>query len=235
MMTNMEPTSPASQATRVAHELLRRIQDEELKVGDRLPSERNLAEELEVSRPVVREALRTLAAFDLVDVQVGRGAFVSSGWEGPSPFTEPSPDDLLDVIDAREVLEHGALRLGSARATRRDSQKVRRIVDELQKAVRAGRETDELDFQLHSEIVRCSHSTALIRMWSDLDGRIRRSVRFSPHGLKMSEELLRLHCLLADGILENRLDDAIQASATMCDENRQFLISALNGKGRRRT
>ncbi|MDE3229632.1 MAG: FadR family transcriptional regulator, partial [Chloroflexota bacterium] len=64
---------------RIVAYIQQRIERGELRSGDRLPAERELAAQLGVSRTVLREALHTLAAYGLVDLQHGRGVFVAAG------------------------------------------------------------------------------------------------------------------------------------------------------------
>src|SRR5213080_3405535 len=59
--------------------LAARIAEGDLRVGDRLPAERELADELDVSRGTIRQALDALAARGLVERGIGRGTFVAAG------------------------------------------------------------------------------------------------------------------------------------------------------------
>jgi GntR family transcriptional regulator len=72
------PSSPLPAWAQIEEELCARIQSGDLKVGARLPPERDLAELLGVSRGTVRQALQALAARGLVKRGVGRGTFVAS-------------------------------------------------------------------------------------------------------------------------------------------------------------
>ncbi|CAN5858393.1 FadR/GntR family transcriptional regulator [soil metagenome] len=93
--------------------------------GERLPSERQLADELQVSRPIVREALRVLVERNLVEVLPGRGAFVrnSRAIDGASRFDSiyrlgnATPRDL---VEARTMLECTSAALAAERATNLD-------------------------------------------------------------------------------------------------------------------
>jgi len=71
---------------RIYEDIVRQIQgliaERQLQPGDRLPSERELAELLSVSRASVREALRVLSAMGLVEVRSGDGTFVR---QAPAP------------------------------------------------------------------------------------------------------------------------------------------------------
>lgn len=84
----------------------------ELAAGDRLPNERTLADQFEVSRTVIREALKTLAVRGLVEVRPGQGTFVVDA-TGDSLsrslqsmlFLDQSDDPLEGLLEVREVLE----------------------------------------------------------------------------------------------------------------------------------
>jgi GntR family transcriptional repressor for pyruvate dehydrogenase complex len=99
----------------------------ELVPGDRLPPERELATQLGVSRTALREALHTLAAQGLVDLQHGRGVFITAGSAqaaaqrlSQSLGTDDSPARLHDLFEIRRTLEGAAAEWATQRAT--DSQ-----------------------------------------------------------------------------------------------------------------
>jgi DNA-binding FadR family transcriptional regulator len=96
--------------------------------GERLPSERELAKQLEVSRPTVREALRSLARTGYLQTLRGRsgGTYVLEWRTDPSDervraLAREMGDDLLDALDFRLVVEPGAAALAAARATAADA------------------------------------------------------------------------------------------------------------------
>lgn len=121
----------------VARTIQRRILAEDVDPGDRLPSEKQLTAELEVSRPVVREALRLLEAMGMVKVKKGRGGgiFVSHG------FHEPWRNSLLALIEngrvsfdhvfeVRDAIEPFVAVQACKRATESELSRIRsRIVD----------------------------------------------------------------------------------------------------------
>jgi DNA-binding FadR family transcriptional regulator len=86
---------------RVLHLLLERIQDREWAVGERLPSERTLAEELSASRATVRGALRQLLAQGLVEIRGGSGCYLRSSNLPPArPQAPENPGDGLVHLEA---------------------------------------------------------------------------------------------------------------------------------------
>jgi DNA-binding FadR family transcriptional regulator len=92
----------ASQA--VSDQLTALIETGDLQVGDRLPSEKELAQSLGVSRPVVREALERLRALGLVVSRTGRGSFVAAQRaRGPLLLGQYSGADLHEVRSFLEI------------------------------------------------------------------------------------------------------------------------------------
>jgi len=79
MRRRLHRDSPVPVWAQIEEALAARIGRGELKVGDRLPAERDLADELHVSRGTIRQALDALAARGLVERGVGRGTFVAAG------------------------------------------------------------------------------------------------------------------------------------------------------------
>jgi GntR family transcriptional repressor for pyruvate dehydrogenase complex len=214
----------ATQRSRIADDLLAAIRSNKYPVGTKLPSERTLAEEYGVSRPVVREALGMLTSLDVLDVQMGRGAFVISA---DVQVSQPSDFRLVDVVDAREAIEAGALRLAADRARKPEKTAVERALRELEQAVRLGSETADADMALHRAIVHAARAPMLEKLWSDLTADIAQTIRISPHGRTMSPEILEDHRELASGVIRDALGASLAACARLYDDHRRFLRELL--------
>jgi GntR family transcriptional regulator, transcriptional repressor for pyruvate dehydrogenase complex len=74
---NIKPIKQATISEDVIERILDMIREKELRPGDKLPAERELSEMLQVSRPPLREALRTLAYMNIVDIRSGSGTYVT--------------------------------------------------------------------------------------------------------------------------------------------------------------
>lgn len=213
-----------TQRSRVADDLLAAIRAEKFPVGSKLPSERTLAEEYGVSRPVIREALGMLTSLDVLEVQMGRGAFVLSA---DVPLAVTADFRLVDVVDAREAIEAGALRLAVTRARKSEKSAVERAMVELERTVRLGSETADADMALHRAIVHAARAPMLEKLWSDMTSEIAQTIRLSPHGRTMSAEILSDHRELAAGVIADQLIDALAACARLYDDHRRFLRDLL--------
>ncbi|RJG41587.1 FadR/GntR family transcriptional regulator [Mesorhizobium sp. DCY119] len=154
--------------------------DGTLKTGERLLSERELALKLGVSRPLLREALRSLSMLGFLDIQHGRGAFVRhADISVLSDFFTFSlaqqPDILDDVMQARIAIECQAIRLACDRATETDlkgiGSKLTRLMDTLHDPAEGG----AADFAFHQAIVDASHSEALSTLYRAIGDLLRRS------------------------------------------------------------
>jgi GntR family transcriptional repressor for pyruvate dehydrogenase complex len=211
-----------TQRMRVADALLSQIQDGRYGLGDKLPSERNLAEEFGVSRTIVREALGTLTTMEIVESQLGRGSFVIStdNAAGEEPL---DVDQLIDVVQVREILEAGALRMAAARDDPGARKRVQRCLDALDAQVARGLDTQDLDAELHRSFIEAASSPMLLRVWDQMSSAIKQSIYLSPRGKTMGESLLCQHVAIARGITEGELEEALAASAAMHAEHRQLL------------
>src|SRR5690606_13454138 len=88
----------------VADQLSAMIRSGELKIGQRLPSERDLAARFSVSRPTVREAIVTLEVMKLVEVRPGSGVYVREAVGSRIEVPEDLPGPF-EILEARKVLE----------------------------------------------------------------------------------------------------------------------------------
>lgn len=142
-----EPISqPGSLSDRIVAQIERLISEESLKPGDRLPSEREMAELLGVSRPSVREAVRMLEARGRLKVRHGNGVFV----EAPRSQRElqaalgETELTLNELYAMREVLEVPAAAWAAESASPEPLSAVRAALDQLNEAIDAGDDPDRL-------------------------------------------------------------------------------------------
>ncbi|MFI9557443.1 FadR/GntR family transcriptional regulator [Nonomuraea endophytica] len=212
-----------SQASRIARVLVDRVKDGSYPIGQKIPSERQLATEFGVSRPVIREALSTVSAMEILDIQMGRGAFVIAA---PPDHIASGGLKLQDVVNVREVLEVGAIELTLKREAPA-FEGVRAAAERLQQAVRDREDTVEPDRALHAAIVQASGSSLLASIWQSIDQQVVETIRISPHGRTMSQNILSLHQRLADAIIDKDLESAVNASRLLYEDNRQFLRDLL--------
>ena len=137
------------------------ILDGRLAPGQRLPSERALSEALRISRPTVREAIRSLQAMHILESRHGAGTFVASlsveELLAPLQFVLSLADGALEhLFEVRLLLEPGAAALAAERATPDEVGDLRDCAARAEKAVDDPDAMLRLDTELHERIVRAS-------------------------------------------------------------------------------
>ena len=154
--------------------------DGTLKAGERLLGERELSLKLGVSRPLLREALRSLAMLGFLDIQHGRGAFVRQADVAVlSDFFTFSlaqqPDILDDVMQARIAIECQAIRLACDRASETDLKRIGSRLTRLMDTLHDPSEGGAADFAFHRAIVEAGRSEALNTLYGAIGELLRRS------------------------------------------------------------
>lgn len=151
-----------------------------LKPGDRLLSERELALSLGVSRPVLREALRSLAMLGFLDIRHGKGAYVKAA--DISVLTDfftfslaQQPNILDDVMQARIAIECQAIRLACERAGDGDLSRIGGHLSRLMETLDDPQAGGDADFAFHVAIVEAGRSPALIMLYQAISELLRRS------------------------------------------------------------
>src|SRR5918911_5324484 len=148
------PVAVARASSAIAEQIRTAIVTGQLGEGERLPPERELAEQFGVSRVTVRDALRGLEAMGLVEVRVGArgGAFVTA--PTGSHIGQTMSDMMLmkavspeDIVEARLIVELGTITLAAARATDEDLAELRALAERAPKELKAGTYTRELSWE----------------------------------------------------------------------------------------
>ena len=152
------------------HEL---IKEGKFKAGDQLPSERELAETFRVSRTSVREALRALETEGLIISRTGMGNFIADlpveSLVAPlAKLLIEEKTALADIFELRKLIEPHIAALAAERATKKDIERMKGILEKQREAVNRGETGVEADAQLHFAISQATQNQALEKLVSGL-------------------------------------------------------------------
>lgn len=142
------------------------VRENSLRVGDRLPSENELADKLQVSRNVVRQALSSLEGSGIVRIEHGRGAFISEPSANRDLFENLSLWLDLDNLDTdtyyqiRLGLEQGLLQLVIDHATEQDLQELEALASEMER--RSPDNLGSLHKDFHRVLLKASGNRYLV-------------------------------------------------------------------------
>jgi GntR family transcriptional repressor for pyruvate dehydrogenase complex len=142
----------------------------ELRPGDKLPPERELAEQFGVSRTAVREAVKALHEKGLIEVQPGKGTFISNITASTSEVMRDSLElivnvglvnGLVDLVQVRTLLEPGIAALAAEMATAEDIQAMQQAVDTMDTALDNADVYVEADLEFHRALAKASQNSLI--------------------------------------------------------------------------
>lgn len=218
----MEPVRNLKLAHAIAEHLEQLILEGVLRPGEKLASERELAERLDVSRPSLREALEKLRARGLVETTKS-GAYITKFM---APLTEPlaammqsNQQALIDYLEYRQVVEGEAARLAATRATEVEIRAIVECLDRMRAAHKLDDPTAEADADadLHMLIYEASHNLVLLHIMRAFSEMLRHGVFYNRHQLYIHpgvrENLLDQHLAIGEAVLARDPEGAARASS----------------------
>ncbi len=145
-------------ADRVYEKILAMISSGEAPVGEKLPTEHALSERLEVSRPVLRQALKQLREDGVIVSRQGSGSYVQRRPEAAVRDFAPvgSIADIQRTFEFRAAIEGEAAYLAAERRSDADLEKMRETLAELDRCIREGELGVDLDETFHEMICHAS-------------------------------------------------------------------------------
>ncbi len=152
----------------IADQVCALISSGEFAIGERLPSERELAASLGVSRPSVREALIALEIAGRVEVRVGAGIFVAL----PRPVAVADPEmegqGPFELLRARRLMEGEIAAVAAEEATLEELAAIRLALEEMRGRQLLNRNSETADRDFHLGIAGATHNSALLSVVRDL-------------------------------------------------------------------
>lgn len=210
-----------------ADEVIRQIEwlvlEGVLRPGDRMPSERDLSQQMDVSRPVLREALKDLESRRLIVSRHGGGTFVADVIS--DVFAEPVMDLITshrkaihDYLEYRKEIEAVAAGMAAERATEADMALLARVMENMRLAHQSGNFSEEAkaDVEFHNTVSEIAHNIILLHTLRScyrlhMDGVFyNRTLLYGLPGVRTA--LLEQHEAIAAAIAARNSDAAQKAS-----------------------
>lgn len=231
------PFRPIS-ADRISSAIVRQIEElilqGVLRPGDRLPAERELAEQLDVSRPTLREALAELDERGLVVARPGGGTFIADvlGSAFAPPLIElfaTHDTALFDYIAFRRDLEGLAAERAAVNATEADLATISSVFKRMEEAAgkRSPDEAAALDAEFHMSVVEAAHNVVMLHMMRSLYDLLVRGVFYNRAVIYSLRErrtkLLDQHRAIRDAVVARDP----QAARKAVEDHMDFVYEAL--------
>lgn len=170
------------------------IIDGKLQPGDKLLSERELAETLNVSRASVREAFSALEIMGIITIRPGEGSFVKQvSYEGMmeplSFFLQVEIDDLVQLLEVRKILEIETAALAAMRATPEDIEEIKSALACMLEEVNTGGIGEHGDAAFHFSIAKAANNPVLIKVMHTITDLLTKTFRTTRQKMFLIENM----------------------------------------------
>lgn len=203
----------------VIEQIKNQIKSGKLKKGDKLPSERDMAELFSVSRTSVREAMRALEVIGLIERKQGAGNYIKTSFD--NSLFEPisvmfmlQENSLDNIVELREILECYCIKLAVKNISESEIQVIDGIMNKMYNA-KDEEENLALDIKLHYLIIKASNNILLVNIISVISQIMDESIKEFRKKILYEEDnrinLLSIHERLVNAIKERNTVKAINA------------------------
>jgi GntR family transcriptional repressor for pyruvate dehydrogenase complex len=165
----------------VSQQLMKLVSAKQLKAGDKLPSQRELAEQLGVGRPSVREALKRLETMGVIRIRHGKSTSIeaidlNTIMKSIGGVLEIAPLDVLELLEAKEIIESKCSELAADRATKEDLKEMERFLGEMENNRNIPEKHAEADFNFHFTIVKSAGNPFIVEVIKILGTMIEKAI-----------------------------------------------------------
>jgi GntR family transcriptional repressor for pyruvate dehydrogenase complex len=221
-ITELQPIRPTRIYAEIVDQILKLINRGDIATGDRLPSERQLAQQLNVSRSALREAMTALEVLGIVEIKAGVGIFIGANSGAASTSVMDEVAKLiakvgpLEILEVRMLIEPGAAQLAAERRTAHDLRVMDRAVQQMELEVKEGHEAWEPDWGFHRAIAAATQNPLVEAVFDNLGQRMKsplwilmraRNFEFGDRG----QRYLKDHRMVLDAIRKGRSETAFRA------------------------
>ncbi|WP_028863970.1 FCD domain-containing protein [Psychromonas aquimarina] len=155
----------------LGNELIKQLKTKKYKIGDRLPTERDIAESFAVSRTAIRDAIIMLELQGLVEVRKGSGVYVTALPDDISqdPSSESSAHEaedlgIFEMLQARQLLESNIAEFAAIHVTRAQIVRMKHVLENERKAIEAGNAEYDYDTEFHVLIAESTQNNYLVEV-----------------------------------------------------------------------
>jgi DNA-binding FadR family transcriptional regulator len=193
----------------IADQIRGLIKAGEFQAGARLPPERDLAKQLGVSRPSVREALIALEVEGLVEVRIGSGIYVTGARTAAREHEGQTEGDAsagpFELLRARYVIEAECAALAAKSARRAQVQAIAQTLEDMARDVAEGRQPLEADRAFHLRIAEATGNAVLVQvvkmLWEERTGPVYQQLEHHYDSPSLWESAMAEHKAVLDAIV----------------------------------
>ena len=200
----------------IVSQVLQLVRDGAIKPGDRLPPERELAQQMNVSRASVREAMRLMDIQGLVIIRPGAGTFITEDTvevivQAFSTLLSGPTGGASDIFEMRLILEPQVVSLAAERASDADIRRMENILLQQETDISNGGTGVEFDSEFHFAIAQATKNSALIAVTQAISDLLSQSRDPSIQSPERSRQSLQSHQLILEAVRSRQSRSAEEA------------------------
>lgn len=183
-------------------------------VGDKLPNELDLSEELNVSRTTLREAIRILVALDILEIQRGKGTYVKENAFKKQQDLEKLSSvkvNAKDLYEMRLIFEPEAAYYAALRATDSEIKRIIEFGKKVEKEISTNQDRTDDEQSFHKAIAQATHNEFMNKLMPILYQAISKGVYLSLQSDKAIEDTINDHRMIMDFLEQRNAEGAKNA------------------------
>jgi DNA-binding FadR family transcriptional regulator len=213
-------------ADQVVDRLLEYIESQHLKPGDLLPSETSLVNSFGVSRPVIREALKSLEGQGVIEIVNGKGALIRPIDCDPLRLffqraMQMEYGTMLELMEVRKGLEVQSAALAAQRRDEKDLSAIRQVVRTMRESTGDLEAYIRLDVEFHLRVTAASHNTMMVSLVESIRAALRNTIvaGLQSRGNTLElDSIQRTHEQLFEALVERNVQTAMETMIQHFDE-----------------
>ncbi|MBD5478045.1 MAG: FadR family transcriptional regulator [Lachnospiraceae bacterium] len=182
--------------------------------GDKLPNENELSAELNVSRTTLREAIRILVAYNILEIQRGKGTFVTqTAFQQESDLGRLSDIKVnaKDLYEIRLIFEPEAAYLAAIRGTEAEIKRILEFGERIEQEIKAGQDRTDNEHSFHKAIAQATHNEFMNQLMPILYQAIAKGVTLSAMSQKAVSDTVNDHRMIMDFLAQRNAEGAKNA------------------------
>lgn len=215
-----ETTKPLGEVA--SEKIIKLIVDHNLKIGDKLPNEYELADKLGVGRSTIREAIKALVSRNILEIKRGSGTFIRCG-VADDPlgliFVKDKLKLAVDLLEIRFMIEPKIASLAAINATKEDIEEMSKLCDEVEELILNGIPHMEKDIEFHTAIARSSKNLVTTNLVPIINKSI--SVFIDITNTQLKNETIETHREILNAIKNKNANEAHDAMLLHLAYNRR--------------
>ncbi|MBS4179359.1 FadR/GntR family transcriptional regulator [Lederbergia citrea] len=216
--TQIKPKKLYEKVAEAIHDMIRSGQ---LKPGDKLDSVEQMAENFQVGRSAIREALSALRAMGLVEMKQGEGTYIKGFSSDQIAFPLSTAilmnkDDVENLLEVRKIIETGTVASASKKRTAENLKAMEAALEEMKKANGNEELGEKADFDFHIAIAEASQNQLLVSLLNHVSGLMQETMKETRRlwlysGQTTTEKLYEEHKEIYDAIIRGDGNSARKA------------------------